>query len=633
SYFERLVRQAASSISEVADVNFIENNLIPLYIFDKLGVMPLPKIKTLAKELEVNLNDAAQTTTFYNYLPDLCHIFSFDRHPNSKIFTYLNFAPSVKLGERYLDSLMKLRNTRRGNYPALIDCLGEMAEVVYNASNAIEAKSGEERIFESAELAATIVSNFAEGLVKEESLELLVIKAKAELLEQMQKVARFKASLSEKEKAVQKFISSSACFPAKLASAANLQEVLTEYKDWLKNGDKTASLNQWIGHFHIDSPHVREIFLRYNAPATYEEQVEVARTVAAAVSRKDLPCGRISVPDLALEIPFGGGKTILLPAEINLYQSKKENAKIYSLLASLYSGMHAYGGFELSTEALNERGKKRRKDKPLESLSDYFSTFPNYELAESIFIAVEQIRLFSHLVQDFPGLERDIASYFTVRERAKSRAKFSHPSEEMVFDAYQRAMQGESSAINPKYADIVNKVQHQLERIRGTATVADSVLVVDKIYTTIETACKSAKKPIIPKDNKSLSPRVLEEILKERMKGEVNGTQEFAVLKERGFRYKEYASEGEVMATVHEEKIPARKNPVYVEVLKRGSESVALMREQLEQLLPEDPYIERRRMHGTLDRRAFLRYKQEKAQGKAPNPRIRYQKIVEKRDV
>ncbi len=639
SFFERLVKQSASSIEEVANEHFIQTNLLPMYVFDKFGIMPLPKVAALAKELDVKLDDPMQTTTFYQYLPELCHIFSFGRHPNREIFTYLNLSPDFERGKKCLKSLMSLRNSKCGNYPSLLDCLGEMAEKIYNASNAtnpqgkLEIDITLDRTFESVELAVTAVTEFADKLAELKPLKMLMLGAKTELLERMREVACFKTPLSEKTAAIDKFISSSADFPQMLASAANPEEILTEYRGWLKAGEKAKSLDQWLQHFSTDSPHVRELFLRYNAPATYEEQVEVARTVAAAVSRKDLPCGRISVLDLALEIPFGGGKTILLPSEINLYQSKKENAKVYSLLASLYSGMHAYGGFELSVEALNELGKKRRKDKQLGSLSDYFSAFSNYELAESIFIAVEQSRLFSHLVHDFPGLEKEVQSYFEVRQRAKSRAKFSHPSEEMVFDAYQRAMVGENAVINSKYVDIVAKIQPQLESVKGAATVADSARMLNQIYITIETACKSTKKPIPPKDNKAISPRVLEEILKERMKGEVNGTQEFTVLKERGFRYKEYTSEGEAMATVHEERVPARKNPVYTEVLKRGSESVALMREQLEQLLPEDPYIERRRMHGTLDRRAFLRYKQEKAQGKAPNPRIRYQKIVEKRDI
>ncbi|MBI4981287.1 hypothetical protein HZC30_07080 [Candidatus Woesearchaeota archaeon] len=630
SFYKRLARSTAD-LEEVADIHFIKTSTPTLYVLDKWGIMPVSEIKTLAKKLNVNLDDLSQTTTFYTYLPEIAYVFSFGEHPNEKIFAGLNLSPTDEIGKKYLTSLMGLKHTLKRNYHQLLDCLGQVAEDVFQSASGMTANQREDQSIEAAELAAGVVSELAGGLAREKSLEELVLNAAPEMAGKIAEAAKFRAPVEAKITAIKSFLSCSADFPKTLASAASPEEIISEYKDWLNSRGKARSLEEWANHFSTESPYFRELFLRYNAPATYEEQVEVARTIAAAVSRKDLPCGRITCSDLALEIPFGGGKTILLPSEINLHQSKRDNAKVYTLLAALYAGMHAYGGFELSIGALNEIAGKKAKNQKIESLSDYFSTFPNYELAESIFIAAEQLRLFSCLTTDFPGLEADINSYFQVRQKAKARAKFSHVSEEMVFDAYLGTRLNEEIA-EKKTARAINQVRKQLEAVRGAATVEASVKAIHPVYAILEQTCNTLKKPIPPKDNRSISPRVLEELLKERMKGEPS-TSEFSVLKERGFRYPEHTSEGTVMATVYEEKIPARKNPVYSEIVKRGSKQTTQMREQLEQLLPEDPYIQRGTMYGKLDVRAFQRYKREVREGKVPNPRVRCKKIIEKRDV
>ena len=177
------------------------------------------------------------------------------------------------------------------------------------------------------------------------------------------------------------------------------------------------------------------------------------------------------------------------------------------------------------------------------------------------------------------------------------------------------------------------KLQKNLiKKSREAKTVNESVSIVGEAYDTIEKLFEKIGKPIKEKQKDSLDTRIIEEIIRERLRGK-SDVLEYTVSKGRGYRYPEFNPKQTESAVVYEEIVPARPNQVIRNFIARNQEQIVRVRTQFETLAPADPYVERRKFNGTLDRRAVLKYKRDIEHGKVPDPRVYYKKVIERREV
>ena len=189
-----------------------------------------------------------------------------------------------------------------------------------------------------------------------------------------------------------------------------------------------------------------------------------------------------------------------------------------------------------------------------------------------------------------------------------------------------------------KYLKAVSEVRNLLHQVRNSPTVADSLRLLEPIYTTLESACQELEEAIPEKSKKDLDPRILEEILRGRLKAEPD-TLTYDIIRDNSYsQYPEFNPEPnpkpnsgqESHSRVYEDIVPTRRNNFIQNLLEKNSEEVVSMREQLEKLVPPDVYIVRGKTRGRVDQRAVRKYMQDVEKGLVPSARVFYKKIVEK---
>ncbi len=624
----------------VLDKHFVANTVLPLYLLDRTGLFSRSQLRQLREKLvqdEKNISAVNENQLFYQHCWEWIYFSSLGTViPESIFHFYLNIGHDEKSSGQYLAALVLLKEQRPEKFHELADVAFEYVKKMPHDFDSFNA--------EDETLLATVL---LEGL-RDSKLESFLSADKtagSQTQDWLRHLYQLKGTREERLTAAREFLSRAREFYSLLETACEPELIHHEYQEWLRQAPAAKSINDWLGYFSLDSPAVKEVFQRYYAPATFLEQREIARLVARLVARQDLPLESKTVPNLALEIPFGGGRAVSLPNEIHLFKAKRDNAKLYTLLASLYAGMHVYGSFDLTPEAMGEAAARRKAEQTPTSLQEYFTLFDHQELAESIFIAAEQVRLFSHLTKEYPGLESDLQAYLMKRQDIVEKTKFAHPAEEQVQAAFYKALQpavkenaatAKQAAVKPvvtKTATTISPLAQQFQSLQGKKSVADSLLLAEEAYTWLERYWKRHKQPLPKKEKKLLDARIIEEIMQRRLRGQQDIV-EYTVSKEGAHHYPEYHPEqAERLATVYEEVVPARENQFARLLITQQQTAIGRMREQLEKLAPPDVYLERRKFFGTLDRRALLRYHRDLEQGKVPDPRIKYKKRVEKRDV
>ncbi len=430
------------------------------------------------------------------------------------------------------------------------------------------------------------------------------------------------------------FWEATAAFYHLFKQACDEETLRREYQQWARAGLTAASSEQFLNHFNTKSPQVKALYAKYHSPATYEQQAGVTQIVMKSICGKDIPVAKRKTPNLLQEIPFGGGKTVSLPSEISIFPTTRENAHFYSLLGALYAGMHQYGTYTLDATTLTKTlAKTKSSRKPITSIHEYLATFSHYSLAESLFINAEEYRVLAQVLKESPGLQRDLTAYAEIRTKNRAHFTFRHPAEALITDTFTAVINSPHAQVPAALEELVG-LFHALSR---APTINNTLNMLPTLYSSLEkTYYHQTKKPIEPQSSQtSIDRRLEEELFAAMLRGQNDVLVYDAVHEGPFYHYVEYdpSSIDQRTTRVLEQAVPVRQNDFIQKIIERQRDKIVRIQEHLEQLVPRDPYIVRRQTHGNLDRRAYLKYRRDVEQGKVPNPRIFYRKIIEERDV
>ncbi len=619
-FYNNLIKRFGDDKDNIFSNTFIESNLLPLYLMNKTGLLTLDGLPQTTSEIGLS---GYSDEVLYDHLFDLWYIHSFGTSldPYIASSTYTMLPQDLGLFGRSLQALAQIKKDR-GAFYSKLDYILKVSQIPVVSGESIIEQGTRRNVF----------LQFAQGLSRSNELEYLLTNSPNETIASVHKLFQLEGgSQTEKLLMNERFLNATKGFYDLLSGSCTPETILEEYKNLLHGIEGIASLDDFQNYFRLNSPGIREIFLKYNSPATFEEQEEVARIIAKSVSGRDLQVTKANFSNLLQEIPLGYGLNVNLPSEINLFQAKRDNAWFYNVLACLYGGMHRYDTFDLGLDEVRSLAKRINNEKSIESLSDYFSLFPNYRLAELIFANSEQIRLFSHLTEDYSGLKTHVRDYFQARKDKRDNIRFEHISQQIFFDVYNNLMLEERNDESSTERKSITSIQDLLNSVRLSDKVSDSLKLIEPIYKLIESTCKDLGDPIPEKKDGAIDKKILENLLKSASGKDILV---YEVSRESaGFRYAEFNPEEQAMSTVFEDVVPSRKNPSVERILSAKQSELEEVRRQLEILAPRDVYVQRKQINGTLDRRAYRRYKEDIESGKVPNPRIFYKKVIEHRDV
>ncbi|ETR73327.1 MAG: von Willebrand factor type A [Candidatus Magnetoglobus multicellularis str. Araruama] len=212
------------------------------------------------------------------------------------------------------------------------------------------------------------------------------------------------------------------CFYPKWADAyaKGLQEGLNILSE--------SALNRFISEAitrYKTSPERGVSFLTIHSELAQEKYRELQSVVALSQiiqplvnyvqARTGLPLQIRPVSDLAHEdfSPMSvctDGKTIFLPDEMGVFDSKRDNVRIYKCLIRLEAGLCEYDTFQFDLEKVLKRIEKpelaRHQDLITPDPDYFFSLFQHPALAEDLFNIIEQGRIRLCLSHDYPGMIR-----------------------------------------------------------------------------------------------------------------------------------------------------------------------------------------------------------------------------------
>ena len=168
------------------------------------------------------------------------------------------------------------------------------------------------------------------------------------------------------------------------------------------------------------------------------------------------------------------GAYIYLPDEIDIFEHKADNLKLYKCLVRLESGYYEFGSFDFDLERLRESCRHRKdlkRDLPQprqpEGVSDheqFFGKFSRPDLAADLFIVFEHGRLRRRFNRSYPGLVRE---YLPVIRKEALRMLSSSERTGFVFALYSAIALDmrlpEKKAQSPRANGILDRALHTFE--------------------------------------------------------------------------------------------------------------------------------------------------------------------------
>jgi len=193
-------------------------------------------------------------------------------------------------------------------------------------------------------------------------------------------------------------------------------------------------------------------------------------------------------------------ETIFLPAKLSKCRTETDNFLLYKLVVTFQLGIITQSTYELSLPPDHALIKKllityRTKTVPEDvTLKDFFSLFPDPQLAEDIFTLAEGLRVSRYLAVSFPGLWRDtekiraeLAASRTLQNRLPPSSGFVETFARLVITGGKE--QGPGNRELPHYEKVLTEFNRQ------TKTVAESAVKTATIFAMIHSSEEKYVKP------------------------------------------------------------------------------------------------------------------------------------------
>ncbi|MDY6795130.1 MAG: hypothetical protein SWK76_07600 [Actinomycetota bacterium] len=188
--------------------------------------------------------------------------------------------------------------------------------------------------------------------------------------------------------------------------------------------------------------------------------------------------------------PFGNGREVYLPASLEVFDTRKDNWRVYRLFAAMQAWQWEAGTYDRpraeEMEALCGKQRWMENKDPLGFVRFFLGRFPLPWLAGDIFITLETARVAWSMAREFRGLAEDLA-WFLPRLRA-----FSEPPgyTALLWNLFFHLMAPRDSA--PATAEI----EPIAEAARGVAEpgaeLKDSLRATITVYGILESLAKAS---------------------------------------------------------------------------------------------------------------------------------------------
>jgi nitric oxide reductase activation protein len=252
------------------------------------------------------------------------------------------------------------------------------------------------------------------------------------------------------------------------------------------------ALSRFIGsgvELHGDDVAVAESFLRGESRRSRQELERLALGLPLGEVRRTLAlyarahCGEdvqiIAIPPNQKRPAFSEGRNLHLPDRVDRYGDDRDFT-VYRVLTARTAAYLEFGTFDLDLRRVEGPWPDRHDGES--DLEVLLRTFPNRSLARDLFGVVEDARVEAHMVREYPGLKRDVA---TLRpdELAKRPAIDDLAPTEQLVEALLRRTWGQSiQPADDAVARALDLAWAQLEPELGVGDVQSTARLMLGLY-------------------------------------------------------------------------------------------------------------------------------------------------------
>jgi nitric oxide reductase NorD protein len=176
---------------------------------------------------------------------------------------------------------------------------------------------------------------------------------------------------------------------------------------------------------------------------------------------------------------FSEGRHLYLPERVDRYGDERDFT-VYRVLAARTAAYIEFGSFELDLRKVPGDWAHPAHDES--ELERFFRSFPNKSLAKDLFAVVEDARVEGAMLEEYPGLARDIVTLRPDELALRPDFEDLAPVEAMVEGLLQRSW----GVRSPGGGELGEQVEQLWTRILPAldpmASVADSAALVPQLY-------------------------------------------------------------------------------------------------------------------------------------------------------
>jgi hypothetical protein len=274
----------------------------------------------------------------------------------------------------------------------------------------------------------------------------------------------------------------------------------SRFEEWFKAGTEVLALSREGGraYFGVES---RQALASVEQAMAGVSLRRIARRLklfveglcGSEVSIAALPESKSGTQAYAAKVG-GDGRTILLPAVLNLGGTVEDNERWYLVMAAHEAGHVQFGTYRIRLAELADMIQEvmRRYDRTgstlPETLKDLFALYPQPALALDLWTILEDVRVDFLLQTEYPGLRRDLAR-LAAEMPASRRCGQAVTVTELIVECLWRLSMGESldvAAPRAIKAEVSSLWIICQPLFRHDATAADAVRLMDALYVKVE---------------------------------------------------------------------------------------------------------------------------------------------------